>query len=329
MKNFEANEEMIYELIIEDLDQTIDPEHKKLLDQWRQATPENEKVYQDFRNLQYNIDKLYDRIEVDPEKSWVSLDQKISGNEPKVIKLHWSRSPWFRIAAAIVFILGLGYYLMDQHRYEVISTDSQAAITNVQLPDGTQLQLNASTTVKYNKATFIRDRKLVLIKGEAFIQVAGHQKAPFHVDLGSLEARDIGTSFNISRNEKQVAVIVADGKVALTTNHDAKNVLLTPGKIGLYDTQTKMLTAMDNPNINYKAWIDKNFVFTEAEIPVIANELEQAYHTKIEVKGEVLKNRKLTARLNYQTVDSTLAVISASLQCKVEKVDGTYILYDK
>lgn len=332
MKNFETNEELIFGLIIDDLDNTITPANKELLRQWRETDPANEKTYQEFLNVQVNLDKLVGRLDIDAQRSWESLDKKIE-NAPALEKFPFLKQEkqnhyWLKIAASLLILCSIGYYFVQKNQNVVISTDQQATVTNIVLPDGTAVKLNAATTISYNKSSFRRDRKLQLLKGEAFVQVAEDKSVQFRVDLGELEAKDIGTRFNISKNEHKIAVIVEEGKVALRHHSSNKEVLLTAGKIGLYNPATKELIAANNPDLNYKAWIDKNFVFTAVPIAEVASQLEKAYSSRIDIKGDQLKKRKLTASLKYQTLDSALAVISASLQCKVTKSKNTYTLYD-
>jgi transmembrane sensor len=332
MKNFETNEALIFGLIIDDLDKTITPANKELLKQWRVADPANEKTYQEFLNVQVNLDKLVERLDIDAQRSWESLDKKIENSpvpeEFPLFKGDKQSSYWLKIAASLLILCSIGYYFIQKNQDVVISTDQQTRVTNIVLPDGTAVKLNAATTISYNKRSFKSDRKLELLKGEAFVQVAEDKSVQFRVDLGELEAKDIGTRFNISKSEHKIAVIVEEGKVALRHHSSSKEVLLTPGKMGLYNLATKELIATDNPDRNYKAWIDKNFVFTAVPISEVASQLEKAYSSRIDIKGDLLKKRKLTASLKYQTLDSALAVISASLQCKVTKSKNTYTLYD-
>lgn len=337
MKEFESNEEVIFGLIIDDLDETITPENKEVLQAWRKTDPANEKMYQDFLNVQINLDKLVNKLDIDAQRSWESLDEKIeTGYIPQTsetlkvhkhnIYLHKNSKFLFKIAASLLIICAFGYYFLSQNKNIVFTTDQNAPLTTMLLPDGTALKLNAATTISYNRKNFMADRKLELIKGEIFIQVAPNSRSPFRVDLGEVEARDIGTSFNIGKNENKIAIVVAEGKVAMKQNTTGNQVLLTAGKLGFYDEQTKILFAKDNPDVNYKAWIDKNFVFLETPLTSVAGQLEKVYQAKIDIQGKELKARKLTATLKYQTVDSALAVISASLQCKVIKTKDVYVL---
>ena len=332
MKNFETNEELIFGLIIDDLDNTITPANKELLNQWRAVDPANEKTYQEFLNIQVNLDKLVGRLDIDAQCSWESLNKKIENapdsDEFPLFKRERQNRYWLKIAASFLILCAVGYYFVQKSQNVVITTDQQTAVTNIVLPDGTTVKLNAATTISYNKSSFNRDRKLNLLKGEAFVQVADNKSVQFRVDLGELEAKDIGTRFNISKNEDKIALIVEEGKVALRHHKSNKEVLLTAGKIGLYNPATNELTAANNPDLNYKAWIDKQFVFTAVPIAAVASQLEKAYRSKINIIGDQLKKRKLTASLKYQTLDSALAVISASLQCKVTKSKSTYTLND-
>lgn len=330
MKQFETNEELIYALIIDDLDGSITAENKLLLEQWRAADADHEKTYQDFLNVQIGMDKLYKKNGYDPQESWKSLDRKITlqeGDRFTAVKPLSHKGIWYKVAAAVLLICGLGYYAIVQNGYVVISTPSNAAITRVVLPDGTEVNLNAATKIRYNKNNFVGDRKLELLTGEVFIHVVSHTSSRFRVDLGDIEAEDIGTSFNVIRNDNKIAVVVEEGKVALKHLDLNQEILLTAGKLGVYDTKRKILVAADNLNANYKAWVDKDFVFQEVPVDQVAEQLEKVYQIPIDIKG-TLKDRKLTARLHYQTLDSALAVISASLQCKVIMEKDTYVLSD-
>lgn len=332
MENFETNEEIIFGLIIDDLDKSITPANKELLKQWRETDPVNEKTYQEFLHVQVNLDKLVDRLDIDAQRSWESLDKKIEEapvlEELVLLKEEKQHYFWLKIAALLLVTCSLGYYFVWKSNDVVITTDQQTTLTKVVLPDGTEVKLNAATTISYNKRNFKTDRKLELLKGEVFINVAKDDHSGFRVDMGELEAKDIGTRFNIHKSDHKIAVIVEDGEVALRQRSTNIEVLLTPGKLGLYNPLTKKLIAENNPDLNYKAWIDKSFVFTAFPLTQVVDQLEKAYNSRIDIKGEDLKTRKLTASLKYGTLDSALAVISASLQCKVRKSQDTYILSD-
>lgn len=330
MEQFETNEEFIYSLIIEDLDGGISASDKLLLDNWRKADGENERTYLDFRNIQLGLDLLYAHPPVDADMSWKELEEKIDAEEKIELKPARSSRLWFQIAAAVLLLLSAGYYFSPGNSYTLVSTEDNASITHVVLPDGTDLNLNASTTIRYHKTNFNEDRSLELLKGEVFIKVKNHDNpAQFKVKIGEVEARDIGTSFNVRKTDDQVAVIVEEGQVALSHAASGKEVMLTPGKLGMYNQNNKALSTLNNANLNYKAWIDRKFIFTEVAVQEVVDQVGEVYQIPIRILGNGLKERKLTARLHYQTLDSALAVISASLQCKITREKDAYVLSDK
>ena len=70
MKEPETNEEFIYSLIIDDLDEAISKEHRSLLQEWRTLNDTNEQIYQDFVQVHRNIDALYEQQPYTAEASW-------------------------------------------------------------------------------------------------------------------------------------------------------------------------------------------------------------------------------------------------------------------
>ncbi|WGQ08097.1 FecR domain-containing protein [Pedobacter gandavensis] len=338
MKNFETNESFIFSLIIEDLEETISAENKIILSQWRNADPENEKLYQEFLGVQINLDKLMERHELDAHHSWTVLDQKLD-QDTSFFSEHNDQVPtlknknmsyfWIKVAAMFLILSTLGYGYFFWKNKDIVINTGTAMLTNVVLPDGTDLKLNAGTSISYSKNNFLADRKLVLIKGEAFVQVAANPTSRFRVELGEVEAKDIGTRFNIIRNENQSAVTVEEGQVELWEYGTVRKVNLTAGKLGIYDVVNKTLMAIDNPDPNYKAWLDKSFVFNAVPLPEVLQKLETVYQTKIEMQGQELKHRKLTAKLKYQQPDSALAVIAATLDCQLIQRNGKFVLAGK
>jgi transmembrane sensor len=331
MAEYQNNEELIYELIIEDLDETISVTDKVILQQWRAADAANEQTYKEFLNVQKSIDKLYG-VHGNADASWESLEKKLAvvdnnTSAPIVKKLNIGF--YLRIAAVFLLISSVGYYFITQGKYAVVSTSETANVTRIVLPDETIVNLNAGTKIRYNKENFLLNRSLEVLDGEVFIQVLKHEGARFRVVAGDVEAEDIGTSFNVENKNDNVSVTVEEGKVALKHEGTNQEFLLVAGKVGTFNATSKRLFVADNADLNYKSWLDKRFTFNGIVLSKVASQLEEVYQVPVLVKGNVLNNRKFTvANLHYQTIDSALAVISASLQCKITREKGTYVLSD-
>ena len=331
MAQYQNNEELIYELIIEDLDETISASDKVILQNWRAADEANERTYIEFLNVQISIDKLCG-APGDANASWEVLNKKLSATKIKTPETPIKKlniSFYVQVAAVFLLISALGYYFMSQSKYATVSTSNNANVTRLVLPDETILNLNAGTKIRYNKENFLVDRNLEVLNGEVFIQVVKHEGAQFRVIAGDVKAEDIGTSFNVVNQNNNVSVTVEEGKVAFKHEGTKQLLMLTAGKTGLFNVNNKQLVMTNNLDLNYKAWVDKRFTFNGMLLSKVASKLQEVYQVPVVVKGEVLNNRKFTvANLHYQTIDSALAVISASLQCKMTRDKGTYVLSD-
>lgn len=331
MKAFESNEQFIYSLILDDLEETISPAHKILLENWRAASDQNEKTYQGFVQVEQNINELYSTEPYTLESSWEALDYKIDN-----LEYSWKQKErnahtkiWYGIAASILLVVSLGYYFINKNTYTVVSNEQSATAKMITLPDGTSVQLNAGATIKYAAGSFKTNRRVQLLNGEIFVKVIHQTKYPFLVDLGDVHALDLGTSFNISKRNRDIVLTVEEGQVALQQPLASKSILLTVGKTGRYSSATGKLTAEKNTDINYKSWLNKEFIFTETPLTEVVKQLSRVYKNSITIDGDSLENRKLTAHLHYQTPDSALKVIAATLQCQVINEEGSYILAEK
>lgn len=331
MKAFESNEQFIYSLILDDLEETISPAHKILLENWRAASDQNEKTYQGFVQVEQNINQLYSTEPYTIESSWESLDHKIDNLEYtwKQKERNTHTKIWYGIAASVLLVVSLGYYFINKNTYTVVSNEQSAVAKTITLPDGTSVQLNSGATIKYAAGSFKTNRRVQLLNGEIFVKVIHQTKYPFLIDLGDVHALDLGTSFNISKRNRDIVLTVEEGQVALQQPLASKSVLLTVGTTGRYSSATGKLTTEKNTDINYKSWLNKEFIFTETPLDEVVKQLSRVYKNSITIDGDSLENRKLTAHLHYQTPDSALKVIAATLQCQVINEEGSYILAEK
>ena len=319
-------------MIIDDLEETISAADKKTLEEWRSADQYNEKTYQDFLNVQMSIDKLYDSSG-NADASWSMLEKKIEDQEQFTdpVARRFTLGRIIRIAAVFLIILSVGYFFLSQDKYAIVSVPQNAAVARIVLPDETIVDLNSGTKIKYDKKDFLNNKTVEVLEGEVFIQVVKHDGKQLKVIVGDVEAQDIGTSFNVSKSgdDDDVAIVVEEGAVAMKHINDENQLLISAGKVGSYDSKTRKMIVGDNTNHNYKAWLNKHFTFNAMPLAQVAVELEKVYQVPVVVKGKDLNERKFSLnKLHYQTIDSALSVISASLQFRVTKQQGTYVLSD-
>jgi transmembrane sensor len=81
------------------------------------------------------------------------------------------------------------------------------------LPDGSVVELKrgAEITVEFSPEL----RRVVLVRGEAHFRVAKNPQRPFAVDAGRVHVRAVGTAFAVQREDRQIEVLVTEGKIAI------------------------------------------------------------------------------------------------------------------
>ncbi|MDE1893747.1 MAG: FecR domain-containing protein [Xanthomonadaceae bacterium] len=124
-----------------------------------------------------------------------------------------SRAYWGKVAAlalvATAMVLGLRWFVSrPQVQYYATGHGEQRSL---QLPDNTFVRLNSDSAIA---VSFSPERRLVEVtRGQAYFEVAKDPLRPFGVRVGSLLIRDIGTAFDVYRQDASTTVTVTEGQV--------------------------------------------------------------------------------------------------------------------
>jgi transmembrane sensor len=123
-----------------------------------------------------------------------------------------SMAPIFAAAAMASVLLILGAVLWFQN-LGVITT-GVGEQRQLVLEDGTRVFLNTDTrlVVKYSGEA----RRVELRRGEALFNVAKRPDWPFIVTAGDRQVRALGTSFVVRKEDRQLAVMLVEGKVVVS-----------------------------------------------------------------------------------------------------------------
>ncbi len=144
------------------------------------------------------------------------------------------RTPWIRVAAALVLALGgmATWYSVPQ-RHTTPAGEQRV----VRLPDGSTATLNAGSVLRHRRGFRIlpgvasADRR-VHLDGEAFFEVEGDGR-PFTVEAGEASIRVLGTRFHVrarSWSRLGVEVHVEEGRVEVSGQRVAESLELTAGE---------------------------------------------------------------------------------------------------
>lgn len=308
-------------------------EEQEWLMQWKNESVDNHLLFREFELIWANSVKENVDLTIDVESDLDKVHQQLQ-DSPEKNKRTRSQSVrlfpnLYKIAAVIVIAAGLGitYYFMNTNvptGYKEISTRADE-LREVILADGTQVSINASSTFYY-PAIFDENTRKVYLKGEAYFEVAKNKHKPFVIEAEGATTTVLGTSFNVRAFSKEelVTVTVLEGKVAFAA---AKGqVTLTAGEKGILDKNKESVSEERNSDPNYIAWKTRKLIFREVELKEVAKTLGNYYHATIKIEDEKLASRTFTSTFDDKTLQDVLEIIKLSLNIKVEKKDGIYML---
>jgi transmembrane sensor len=136
------------------------------------------------------------------------------------------KTAWFAAAAAVALIaIGpIMWFVGSNVGWETYRTEL-GGFQRVSLQDGSAASLNTNSEIRVRLGK--ERREVVLIRGEALFTVAHDPHRPFDVKAGDTVVRAVGTAFSVRLGEqKQVDVIVTEGRVAIDPPDDSQNFKL-------------------------------------------------------------------------------------------------------
>ena len=153
----------------------------------------------------------------------------------------------------------------------------------VALDDGSTVDLNAETrlTVRLGR----RERHVTLAEGEAIFDVAHAAQRPFTVAASGRTVRVVGTQFDVSSRDGQLAVTVARGRVQVEPPRkapEARAYLLTPGQRLAVARSGAVQVATVDPLETF-SWRAGRLVYREQPLGEVVADLNRQFPEVIEI----------------------------------------------
>ena len=161
------------------------------------------------------LDELEAKIAVleDHHADRAGQDRKAPDNLLRLSDTRFARPALFAAiaaaAAAVVFL-----QLLPPPAEQFFYAAPAEAIRIVSLPDASRITLNRGATIRVRWSS--AERRVDLQRGEAAFNVVHNAVSPFIVGAGTQTIRDIGTEFDLLREEHALTVTVRTGAVSLT-----------------------------------------------------------------------------------------------------------------
>jgi transmembrane sensor len=193
-------------------------------------------------------------------------------------------------AAAIVAVLAPSMLSQGPAPYSVATAAGESR--TVTLADGTSIEMNGDTALRLDRNN---PRVAMLDKGEAVFRVRHDAANPFTLTTGAVTVRDLGTVFDVSRQDGGVSVAVAEGSVMFQPERDA--LTLRAGDMLSANSDGGDISRSRVAPDQVGSWRTGTLSFTGQRVADVAAAIRRRYGLDLSVEG-TLSDRPFTGMIH-------------------------------
>lgn len=229
-------------------------------------------------------------------------------------------------ALALMFLLGSGWVWLEKPNiWQDINADYVSArgeTRQVLLTDGSSVLLDADTAIAVRLDDDVRQVKL--LRGTAFFEVKP-SNVPFIVKAANGSARVLGTAFDVALNDESVEVTLEHGSLRVEVGNSMDQVVLKPGESVEYsDKGISMPQEIELGDA--LAWHEGRFVFNNAALRDVLQQIERYRAGRIIVLGSVLGGRRISGSFSLKDPNAALSSLQASVGFNMHKLSERLIV---
>lgn len=305
------------------------PEEAMRLEDWKQASSENQKIFDHYERL---MKKEKEFKTPDLDQAWERIQPK-EEEKSKVLSLKtWKR--WTPAIAAL-FIVGIFIYtnfnapavhtlpkpkLVESGMDNVLF--AKQGVEHFMLTDRSIVALSKGSSLELSP-DFAKGERRAKLKGSGRFTVVHDEQHPFVISVEGLEVYDLGTVFDISTDEDTVKVVVYEGSVELRRNR--KTIALEKGDSAFYLISEQLLK--EYPTKEKRK--DTIFDFDGTSLKEVVLVLEKFFGRPIEIKTEAIKDCPLTIEFKNKTLAEILDILEIMFDLEIIRKPSKIEIYGK
>ncbi len=225
------------------------------------------------------------------------------------------------LAAALTAAIVIPMFALKSAPVTVYETHKGQRQT-VALADGSTLQLNTDTRVSVQLSGHART--MVLDRGELALKVTHDANRPLTLTAGDAKITDLGTEFNVRRDDDTVAVTVREGEVALADT-GASTTTLQRGDSAVHQTGTAGAVVSHGDSDQAFAWQTAHAIYRDQPLAVVVKDLNRYFDKPIVVDDQAGKLR-LNAILTLDSEPLVVRRLQSYLPVQATTTDsGVYL----
>lgn len=286
---------------------TASPEERALLDAWFESIDHNQAP------LQWN--------ESDEDRQFQKINERRGAEKKRARIIPLYLQKWSRIAATLLLLSSASLVLWDKvlRNETMIATAIPGELNKTILADGTLVWLKGNSTLQYPER-FDTNERIVYLKGEALFEVAKDASHPFVIRCGGLNARVLGTSFNIKADDHDIELLVLTGKVELSDAENKNTVVVLPNEKVTYDGQPQNLATpvIEGEKEKVITGTEYNMAFSNTTMAEVLKRIEGKFDRKVTLQESGISPCLITADFTDQSLEATLRMTAQILGFEYE-----------
>ncbi|MGM0566341.1 MAG: FecR family protein [Bacteroidota bacterium] len=311
------------EKLIQYIQQQIDDDSRRIVEDWISASAENEAYYHELRDAWLSALYADDSSVFNPDQAWERfLEREALAVRHRKWK-YFARVFVSSAAAVILLLIGVFSFFQLQQSAD-LKTHNYSQSEVLELPDGSEVTLNKAASLQYPEE-FLASTREITIFGEAFFNVAPDREKPFIVKAGDYRIKVLGTRFNVREIRSDIfEVYVTEGKVAVYSagNEESAKELL-PGDLIVLKPEASF--DYKSAGRNYLSWKTNELVFKNTSLDNVIHQLEGHYDQAIRVDRQ-MTDQRLTARFKDKSLDEVLEIMQMIFDFEINQQQDTIFL---
>ena len=315
------------DIIIRVLNGRAEPIEERRLANWRAESPQNEQYFREISTI-WNWtgtaapENDAESLPAPPTLATIISRGDALRRQDVRRRFVWGLGrkeirPW--AAAAVIAAVSLGVWIgrIGPAPIEVRGTEYVAGSTEaatVALADGSFIRLAPGSRVRFAEQAELREAWLT---GRGFFAVESDAMRPFlvHTDLG--EVRVLGTRFEIASGNAELKVIVAEGRVAVTST-DGRAAEVSRGQVARLGTNGDFSVETVENVYDLLDWPGGILLFQSTLLPQVMEEVSSHFGVTVRLDDPALTRRTVTAWFGDETLDEVVESICLLVQAECD-----------
>jgi transmembrane sensor len=191
------------------------------------------------------------------------------------------------------------------------------------LPDGSEIDVNANSRIRTDYSWF--SRRIEVETGEVVLRVAKDKFRPFEVQAGIGLLRDIGTTFDVAKNEEHVTVGVIDGAVEVRLEGYAGLARLEGGEQFAYSNAGgSLVTPLDREVVG--DWTRGRMVFKDTPLNEVVAGMNRQHARPMVVNDTALAQLRVSGVFNIEDRAGLIKALETLYSLQAHEAGGATVL---